>query len=123
MTPPRFHFRGYPEFLAAAAEQAGRPDLAGPAGRVEALAALSVLCSQAVEADRDRATAILRQAAEFRHQLKISFDAADAMLRAVAAACGADHILASPHEDSRNSSGKRTRRRKPSPDLTPPEAP
>ncbi|WP_152053633.1 hypothetical protein [Tautonia marina] len=123
MTPPRFHFRGYPEFLAAAAEHAGRPDLAGPAGRVEALAALAVLCSQAVEADRDRATAILQQAAEFRHQLKISFDAADAMLRAVATACGADSIIATPQDPSRQSSGKRSRRRKPSPDSTPHEAP
>ncbi|MEW4571246.1 hypothetical protein AB1L88_25520 [Tautonia sp. JC769] len=123
MTQPRFHFRGYPEFLAAAADQAGRPDLAGPAGRVEALAALSVLCSQAVEADPGRAAAILRQAAEFRHQLKISFDAADAMLRAVAAACGADELLAPPTGDPRGSSGKRSRRRKPTPDPTSPEAP
>ncbi|WP_169973648.1 hypothetical protein [Tautonia rosea] len=123
MTPFQFHFRGYPEFLAAAAKHAGRPDLAGPAGRVEALAALSVLCSQAVEADRDRAKAILQQAAEFRHQLKISFEAADAMLRAVATACGAECVLGAATDSTKNSSGKRSRRRKPSPDLTPHEAP
>ncbi len=84
MDQSQFHFRGFPEFLEASALQAGRPDLAGPASRIEALAALSVLCSQAVEAPRAEAGAILQRAAEFRDQIRIAFDAADTMLSTIA---------------------------------------
>lgn len=89
MTRPFYHFRGIPEFIEAAASRSGRPDLAGTARRIEALTTLASLCSQAVDAQHDsnRVTAILQQAAEFRQQLKIAFDAADAMLTAVSRAC------------------------------------
>lgn len=89
MSPARYHFRGFPEFVEAAAERAGRPDLAGPARRVEVLAALSNLCSQAIEAGPDRVASILERAAEIRDHLRIAFEAADAMLSDVFGACDA----------------------------------
>jgi predicted xylose isomerase-like sugar epimerase len=45
------------------------------------------------------------------------------MLRAVATACGAECVLTPLNDQPKTSSGKRSRRRKPSPDLTPHEAP
>lgn len=122
MDPSRFHFRGFPEFLDASARQAGRPDLAGPASRIEALAALSVLCSQAVEAPAAEAAAILQRGADFRDQIRIAFDAAHAMLLTVAQARGV--TLAPVPADSSETVGagsakrSRPRRRSPSPDPT-----
>ncbi|QDV38276.1 hypothetical protein [Tautonia plasticadhaerens] len=80
MSPDRYHFRGFPEYVDAAAGRVGRPDLAGPARRVEALAALSNLCSQAIEADPERVASILDRAAEIRDHLRIASEAADGML-------------------------------------------
>jgi hypothetical protein len=116
MSPHRYHFRGFPEFVEAAAGKAGRPDLAGPATRVEALAALANLCSQAIEAEPDRAACILVRAAEFREQLRIAFEAAEAMLSAVAGACETEDPAGPPTQ-------ARSRRRSKAPAPSPGEAP
>jgi hypothetical protein len=116
MSPHRYHFRGFPEFVEAAADRAGRPDLAGPARRVEALAALANLCSQAIEADPDRAACILVRAAEFREQLRIAFEAAEEMLSAVAGACQTEPPDGPPTQS-------RSRRRSKAPAQRPSEAP
>ena len=82
---PRHHFPGFPAFLDAAAEQIGRPEAAGPARRIEALAALANLCAQAAEADEAHVEGILVKAAEFRDHLHAAHRAAELMLADVQA--------------------------------------
>ena len=86
---PRHHFPGYPAFLDAAAEQVGRPEAAGPARRIGALAALANLCAQAAEADEAHVEGILARAAEFRDQLHVAHRAAELILADVRAGRGA----------------------------------
>src|SRR5690606_21953216 len=119
MNPSEFHFRGAPEYVDAAAERAGRPDLAGHARRIAPLAALATLCAQAVESEGARAVTILRQAAEFRDQLRIASEAADAMLSAVAGACGAGRAI----DDGTPPGGPKRRRRPASRGKQPGETP
>ena len=89
MSQTSFQFRGFPEFLEAAASRMGRPELAGAAGRIGAIATMATLCAQAIEVGDDRSALILTEAARLRDQLRIASRAADAMLRAVDRACGA----------------------------------
>ena len=84
----RHHFRGYPSFLAAAAEQFGHPEAALPARRNEALSALANLCAQASEADEAHVEGILAKAGEFRDQLRVASRAAELMLADVQAGRG-----------------------------------
>ncbi|RUL89604.1 hypothetical protein [Tautonia sociabilis] len=117
MSRLEFHFRGVPEFVDAESEKAGRPELAGAARRVPALGALATLCAQAVEAAADGrpASDILRQAADFRDQLRIAADAADAMLSAVSRGCDADWSLEHGPRPAGASSRGTPRRRRPEP--------
>ena len=75
-----FVFPGHTAYLEAAAAGLGRPEFARAAGRQVALTALANLCAQASRADVTHAGAILSKAAEFRDQLAIALQAADAML-------------------------------------------
>lgn len=77
-------FAGFPEFLELAAERIGRPDLAGPAARISALAAMSNLCGQAVQSDGEHRRSIVAKAMEFRDQLRAASLAADLMIEALA---------------------------------------
>ena len=111
MQPSSFHFRGYPEFVEAAAQRVGRPDLVGAASRAEALSALSVLCSQAVETGGSKAEAILKQAVEFCDQLRITSEAAESMLLTVASACGVEHGFTPGQSSIDHAENKRPHRR------------
>ncbi len=84
--PSSFVFPGYPAYLEAAANQFGRPESARAAGRLLALTALANLCAQASRADLAHVDAILAKGVEFRDQLAIALQAADAMLDDVKAA-------------------------------------
>ncbi len=81
-----FVFPGYPAYLEAAANQFGRPESARAAGRLLAVTALANLCAQASRADLAHVGAILAKGVEFRDQLAIALQAADAMLDDVKAA-------------------------------------
>ncbi len=79
----RYCFRGFPAFLEVAAEELGRPKVAGAVRRNEALSALANLCAQAAEADEVHVGGILAKAAEFRDQLQVASRAAELMLAEV----------------------------------------
>ena len=81
-----FVFSGQTAYLATAADQLGQPELARGAGRLVALTALANLCAQASRAKPADAALILANAVEFRDQLAIALQAADAMLLDVGSA-------------------------------------
>ena len=78
-----FVFPGQTAYLEAAAEKLGQPGLARAAGRLVALSALANLCAQASRANPADVVPILAKAGEFRDQLAIALEAADAMLAEV----------------------------------------
>ena len=78
-----FVFPGQTAYLEAAADKLGQPELARGAGRLVALTALANLCAQASRANPADVAPILAKAGEFRDQLAIALEAADAMLTEV----------------------------------------
>ena len=86
MPSSSFVFPGYPAYVQAAANQFDRPESARAAGRLLAVTALANLCAQASRADPAHVDAILAKGVEFRDQLAIALQAADAMLDDVKAA-------------------------------------
>ena len=74
---------GQTAYLEAAADKLGQPELARRAGRLVALTALANLCAQASRANPADVAPILAKAGEFRDQLAIALEAADAMLTEV----------------------------------------
>ena len=75
-----FVFPGQTGYLEAAADQLGQPELARAAGHLLAVTALANLCAQATRANPADVAPILAKAGEFRDQLAIALEAADAML-------------------------------------------